>query len=227
MPTSCSRRATQHAAPTRVTEIKQRSGNDAVDVMTLDLASLASVREFAAAFLDRYDRLDVLIDNAGLVLASRRVTEDGNEMTFQVNHLGHFLLDRAAARPPRRECAVPGDRRGVGRAQECSARTRLRRSPDVRAGTAPSVCTARRSSPTSCSPVSSPAGSRAPASRRTRVHPGFVASRFGRDGDTGLFGKIMMPLAAARSRSTPRRGRRRRSTSRPIPRSRASPAPTG
>ena len=49
-------------------EIQQRSGNDAVDVMTLDLASFASVREFAAAFLDRYDRLDVLIDNAGLVL---------------------------------------------------------------------------------------------------------------------------------------------------------------
>ena len=148
-----------------VAEIKQRSGNDAVDVMTLDLASLASVREFAAAFLDRYDRLDVLIDNAGLVLASRRVTEDGNEMTFQVNHLGHFLLtellrDRLVASAPSRV-----DRRGVGRAQERTARARLRRSPECSARTARSVCTGRRSSPTSSSRVSSPAGSRAPGSR--------------------------------------------------------------
>ena len=59
------------------------------------------------------------------------------------------------------------------------------------------------------------------------VHPGFVASRFGRDGDTGLLGKLMMPLHAAVRAQRRRRARRRRSTSRPIPRSRASPAPTG
>src|SRR3954465_5149720 len=95
-------------------EIKQRSGNDAVDGRTLDLASLASVRESAAAFLDRYDRLDVLIDNAGLVLASRSVTEDGYETTFQVNHLGHFLLtellrDRLVASAPARVIVVASD----------------------------------------------------------------------------------------------------------------------
>src|SRR5262245_50428000 len=60
-----------------VAEIKRRSGSELVDVMELDLARLASVREFAAAFLSRYDRLDVLVENAGLVLRSRSVTEDG------------------------------------------------------------------------------------------------------------------------------------------------------
>ena len=73
-----------------------------------------AVREFAAAFLDRYDRLDVLIDNAGLVLGSRSVTEDGYETTFQVNHLGHFLLtdllrDRLEASAPSRVVVVSSD----------------------------------------------------------------------------------------------------------------------
>src|SRR3954451_10195676 len=74
-------------------EIVARSGNEAVDVMRLDLASFASVREFAAAFLARYEEVGVVVHNAGVVLSSRQVTEDGNEMTFQVNHLGPFLLD--------------------------------------------------------------------------------------------------------------------------------------
>ena len=60
-------------------DIKRRGGSETVDVMSLDLARLASVREFASAFLDSYDRLDVLIANAGLVLGSRSVTEDGCE----------------------------------------------------------------------------------------------------------------------------------------------------
>ena len=60
--------------------------------MGLDLASFASIRAFAADFLDRYDRLDVLCNNAGLVLQKRQETAEGFEATFGVNHLGHFLL---------------------------------------------------------------------------------------------------------------------------------------
>jgi retinol dehydrogenase-12 len=63
-----------------------------VRVMRLDLASLRSVREFAAAFTKEYSRLDVLIENAGVSTGSRRVTADGFEMDLGVNHLGHFLL---------------------------------------------------------------------------------------------------------------------------------------
>ena len=58
----------------------------------LDLSSLASVREFAGRYSASHDRLDVLINNAGIVSSTRRSTEDGLERTLAVNHLGPFLL---------------------------------------------------------------------------------------------------------------------------------------
>jgi NAD(P)-dependent dehydrogenase (short-subunit alcohol dehydrogenase family) len=63
-----------------------------VEVMELDLASLASVRRFAEAFLAKYDRLDGLVNNAGVMACPEGKTEDGFETQFGVNHLGHFLL---------------------------------------------------------------------------------------------------------------------------------------
>ncbi len=68
------------------------SGNEAVHLIQADLASLADIRRAAGAFLDRFDRLDVLVNNAGLVRAKREETVDGFEMTFAVNHLAYFLL---------------------------------------------------------------------------------------------------------------------------------------
>jgi hypothetical protein len=64
----------------------------AVEVMALDLASLASVRAFAESFLSRSDRLDVLCNNAGVMALPRLETADGFEMQFGTNHLGHFAL---------------------------------------------------------------------------------------------------------------------------------------
>jgi len=61
------------------------------EIMKLDLASLASVRRFADEFLAARDRLDGLVNNAGLVTNEGR-TEDGFEIQFGTNHLGHFLL---------------------------------------------------------------------------------------------------------------------------------------
>jgi len=72
-------------------DIRQRSGAD-VTLMPLDLASFPSIRALAAGFLQRYDELHVLINNAGLILTERTETEQGFETTFGVNHLGHFLL---------------------------------------------------------------------------------------------------------------------------------------
>ena len=70
--------------------------NTAADIpavnLPVELASLQSVRDLGAAFLDRYDRLDVLINNAGIYPAKQRFTEEGFEMQIGVNHLSHFLL---------------------------------------------------------------------------------------------------------------------------------------
>lgn len=60
--------------------------------LPVDLASLQSVRDLAATFLGKYDRLDVLINNAGLFPPKQRLTDDGFEMQMGVNHLSHFLL---------------------------------------------------------------------------------------------------------------------------------------
>ena len=58
----------------------------------LDLSSMDSVREAAAEFRARYDRLDALINNAGIMQTPQSRTEDGFELQFATNHLGHFLL---------------------------------------------------------------------------------------------------------------------------------------
>jgi NAD(P)-dependent dehydrogenase (short-subunit alcohol dehydrogenase family) len=74
------------------TEVVERSGSDRVVLGSLDLASFASIRDFAAWFLGEFDRLDVLVNNAGLMVDTRQETADGFELMFGTNHLGHFLL---------------------------------------------------------------------------------------------------------------------------------------
>jgi NAD(P)-dependent dehydrogenase (short-subunit alcohol dehydrogenase family) len=73
-------------------DIVRRSGNENVHLEVADLSSLASVREFAARLLDREDRLDVLINNAGALLSERETSVDGYELSFATNVLGPFLL---------------------------------------------------------------------------------------------------------------------------------------
>ncbi|MCX6225123.1 MAG: SDR family oxidoreductase [Bacteroidia bacterium] len=73
-------------------EVVRISRNNQVDLMQCDLASLASIRKFAAEFNAKYPRLDVLINNAGIFTDKRMETADGFEYQIGVNHLGHFLL---------------------------------------------------------------------------------------------------------------------------------------
>ena len=75
-------------------EIVAQSGSNAVVVMPLDLGDFASIRAFAAAFMEHFPRLDVLVNNAGLTMRTRATTKDGLEMTFGVNHVGTALLTR-------------------------------------------------------------------------------------------------------------------------------------
>lgn len=63
-----------------------------VTVMHLDLGDLASVSQFASDFTGRYDRLDILINNAGVMVPPYKKTKDGFELQFGTNHLGHFAL---------------------------------------------------------------------------------------------------------------------------------------
>jgi NAD(P)-dependent dehydrogenase (short-subunit alcohol dehydrogenase family) len=64
----------------------------ALEVAALDLASLTSVRSFAGIFMQTHARLNMLINNAGVMAIPRRATADGFEMQFGTNHLGHFAL---------------------------------------------------------------------------------------------------------------------------------------
>ena len=73
-------------------EIKTKSGNDAIDLLLADLSSQDSIRQLVENFLQHYTQLHVLVNNAGGVNLSRRVTVDGFEMTFAVNYLAPFLL---------------------------------------------------------------------------------------------------------------------------------------
>jgi retinol dehydrogenase-14 len=63
-----------------------------VSHLLCDFSSFADIRRFAAEIRARHDRLDVLVNNAGGVSKTRRLSNDGIELTFAVNHLGYFLL---------------------------------------------------------------------------------------------------------------------------------------
>jgi NAD(P)-dependent dehydrogenase (short-subunit alcohol dehydrogenase family) len=98
-----------------VVRIRAAGGSDVeVDVLHADLSSQASVRGLAADVLDRYPRLDVLVNNAGAMFARRQLTEDGIEATWAVNHLAPFLLttlvlDRLTASAPARIITTASD----------------------------------------------------------------------------------------------------------------------
>jgi len=72
-------------------EIVKQTGNN-IDLMICDLSSMDSIRRFAEEFKKKYDRLDVLVNNAGALFDKREVTSEGFERTFAVNYLGPFLL---------------------------------------------------------------------------------------------------------------------------------------
>jgi NAD(P)-dependent dehydrogenase (short-subunit alcohol dehydrogenase family) len=76
-------------------EVRLAAKGDAPELLVADLASLAGVRRAAADFRQKHDRLDVLVNNAGLFVPSFRTTLDGIEETFAVNHLAPFVLTEA------------------------------------------------------------------------------------------------------------------------------------
>jgi NAD(P)-dependent dehydrogenase (short-subunit alcohol dehydrogenase family) len=190
-----------------VAEIRERAAADGeVEAMALDLASLTSIREFAAEYGRRQDRLDVLVNNAGVILRQRELTADGFERTFGVNHLGHFvltqlLLDQLRASAPARVVHVAGH-------AHKSAKTGLD-FDDLQAERKYQPFLAYYRSKLAQMYFNRELARRLDGTGVTSnaVHPGSVRSRFGRDGDLGAamgFGISIYQLFLI----TPKRGAR-------------------
>lgn len=178
----------QEKAAAAAAEINDRSGNDDVHVVLLDLADLTTVQSCAEAIKGTWPRLDVLVNNAGGMWTQRSTTVQGFEQTFGVNHLGHFyltnlLLDRLAASAPSRIVNVAS----------VAHHTRVRgmRWHDLQCERRYSAMLAY-----SQSKLANVLFTRGLARRLTpkqvtanALHPGAVRSGFGMDGDLkGLFG---------------------------------------
>jgi NAD(P)-dependent dehydrogenase (short-subunit alcohol dehydrogenase family) len=82
----------QERLETILEDVQGQAGGEEARSYLADLSSLAAVRELAERILAAEGRLDVLVNNAGIVSRERRVSEDGVELTFAVNYLSHFLL---------------------------------------------------------------------------------------------------------------------------------------
>jgi NAD(P)-dependent dehydrogenase (short-subunit alcohol dehydrogenase family) len=102
------------------TDLLERVPNASVELAALDLSSLASVRAFVEAFKAKHAKLDILMNNAGLMAIPKTTTADGFESQFGVNHLAHFaltglLLDRLLAAPGSRVVNVSSQAHTGGR----------------------------------------------------------------------------------------------------------------
>jgi NAD(P)-dependent dehydrogenase (short-subunit alcohol dehydrogenase family) len=180
-----------------VADIRARSGNDAVEQMPIDLASLASVRAFAASWNERDEPIHVLLNNAGLVQRSRHTTADGFEMTLGVNHLGHFLLTallrdaiEAAGGGARIINVASGAHAGARKGLDFDDLMFQRRKYS---GMGMSAYAASK--------LANIMFTRELAKRlqgtgitANALHPGFVGSNFAREGDGGRMGDIGMAL---------------------------------
>lgn len=89
-------------------DIRKESGSDLVEIMQLDLASLKSVRKCAETLIEKEDKIDILINNAGIMMCPDWKTEDGFDMQMGTNHFGHFLFTEKVL-PLLRKSAASGE----------------------------------------------------------------------------------------------------------------------
>jgi NAD(P)-dependent dehydrogenase (short-subunit alcohol dehydrogenase family) len=101
--------------------VAERSGSDRVEIAIADFSRLADVRRLAGELLAAHGRLDLLVNNAGLLAPKYRLSEDGFELTFAVNHLAPFLLSNLLLE--RLEASAPA--RIVNVASEAHRRNRI------------------------------------------------------------------------------------------------------
>jgi retinol dehydrogenase 12 len=179
-----------------VEALAESTGNRAVSHRRLDLDDLAAVRAFGEAFRSDFARLDVLVNNAGVITTERRTTVDGHEFTFGVNHLGHFqlvntLLPVLETSAPARIVVVASDAHKFVRSLDFEDL----QSADGRYGSIKGLNVYARSKLANLLHVRELAR-RLPADRVTvnAVHPGAVRSRLGRDDEGSRLGELAWPL---------------------------------
>lgn len=100
-------------------DIRNKSNNENVELILADMASQKSIKNFAEQFKTKYDKLDVLVNNAGLIIGKKELTEDGIESTFAINHMGYFitthlLLDMLKESPAGRIVNVASEAHRMG-----------------------------------------------------------------------------------------------------------------
>lgn len=179
-----------------VEAVAETTGNRAVSHRRLELDDLASVRAFTDTLRADFDRLDVLINNAGVVMTERRTTVDGHEFTFGVNHLGHFelvngVLPLLEASAPARIVIVASDAHKFVRGLDFDDL----QSADGRYGSLKGLNAYARSKLANLLHARELAR-RLPAERVTvnAVHPGPVRTRLGRDEEGSRLGELVWPL---------------------------------
>lgn len=182
-------------------EIRAATGNAGVDALAADLSEQAEIRRLAAEVLARYARLDVLINNVGGSWAHRKLTSDGLEYTFAVNHLAAFLLtdlllERLKASAPSRVITVSSNAQAMGKIKfddlqgEHGFSSQKAYPQSKLANVMFTYELARRLQ-----------GSGVTANA---LHPGVVRTAFGSEDPTGLF-KVVVPFARPFMK-TPERG---------------------
>jgi NAD(P)-dependent dehydrogenase (short-subunit alcohol dehydrogenase family) len=166
-----------------VADIGTRSGSDAVELVVFDLSDLGSVRSGATAILELCPSIDVLVNNAGLVLSDRRQTVDGFESTFAINHLGPFLLTQLLFN--RITASAQGRIVNVSSTAHNSARQGLD-FDDLQSATGYSAMRVYGKSKLANIYSTTELARRLEGTPATAncLHPGVVASGFGRDSDT-------------------------------------------
>jgi NAD(P)-dependent dehydrogenase (short-subunit alcohol dehydrogenase family) len=191
-----------------VADIATASGSQLVELSLFDLADLSSIRAGAGDLLERCPRIDVLLNNAGLILSDRQVSADGYEATLAINHLGPFLLtdlllDRLKASAPSRIVNVASTahnfaRRGIVFDDLMAERSYKAMEVYGRSKLANILFTAELAKRLEGTGVTA-----------NSLHPGSVATGYARDGDTtGLIAWGVKVYALLPISLTPEQGAR-------------------
>lgn len=177
------------------TEIIRMTGNESVELLLADLSSPLSIRAMVEEFTARFDRLNVLVNNAGVFLTERFETAEGLEMTFATNHLGYYLptvllWEKLLAGAPARVINVSSDAHRGAKLNFDDLQNNKRYSGFrvySQSKLANLLFTYELNRRRNGADITVNA-----------LHPGFVASNFGRNnrGVIGLFMKTIVPFVA-------------------------------